>query len=174
MEKVNVVEKKNNDSTGYDFDKDTDLQQFVTFLIGPETYGVDVLRVHEIIGMTDITFIPNSMSFMKGVINLRGNVVPVVDMRKKLGMDEREYDATTVIIIVEVKSISIGMIVDAVSDVLDISVESIQDTPHFSTKIESDYIKNIGRKDDNLIIILNVDRILTSDEIDKISSSELN
>jgi purine-binding chemotaxis protein CheW len=149
-----------------------ELQQFVTFSIGSEIYGVDVLNVHEIIGITDITYVPNSLPFMKGVINLRGNVVPVVDLRIKFRMEEREYDQTTVIIIVEVKHRSIGMIVDAVSDVIDISVTSIQDTPHFSASIETDYIKNIGRKDDQLVIILEVDKILTMEELETIKKKE--
>ncbi|MBN1531999.1 MAG: purine-binding chemotaxis protein CheW [Spirochaetes bacterium] len=149
-----------------------ELQQFVTFTIGSEIYGVDVLKVQEIIGITEITYVPNSLPFMKGVINLRGNVVPVVDLRIKFRMEEREYDATTVIIIVEVKSRSIGMIVDAVSDVIDIAVTSIHDTPHFSASIETDYIRNIGRKDDLLVIILNVDKILTAEEMETIRKKE--
>ena len=148
-----------------------DLQQFVTFNISSELYGVDVLKVHEIIGMTEITHVPNSLSFMKGVINLRGNVVPVVDLRIKFKMEKREYDQHTVIIIVEVMNRSIGMIVDAVSDVLDIAVSGIQDTPHFSANIETDYIMSIGRKEEQLVIILDVDKILTSDELEILDSS---
>jgi purine-binding chemotaxis protein CheW len=153
-------------------DEREELQQFVTFTIGSEVYGVDVLKVQEIIGITEITYVPNSLPFMKGVINLRGSVVPVVDLRIKFRMQERQYDATTVIIIVEVKSRSIGMIVDAVSDVIDIAVTSIHDTPHFSTSIETDYIKNIGRKDDQLVIILNVDKILTVEEMESVKKKE--
>ncbi|HNU92842.1 MAG TPA: chemotaxis protein CheW [Spirochaetota bacterium] len=139
--------------------------QFVTFVIGEETYGVEVLRVQEIIGMTRITHVPNAMSFMKGVINLRGSVVPVVDMRIKFGMAERDYDAFTVIIIVEVRGRMIGMIVDSVSDVVNIPVRSIQDTPHFSAKIETDFIMGIGQVEEKLVIILDVDRIMSSEEM---------
>jgi purine-binding chemotaxis protein CheW len=119
-------------------------EQYVTFVIDEETYGIEVLRVQEIIGMTVITHVPNSMAFMKGVINLRGSVVPVVDMRIKFNMKERGYDNFTVIIIVEVKERMIGMIVDAVSDVVGLPLNSIQDTPHFSTKIETDYHARCG------------------------------
>ena len=141
-------------------------EQFVTFLIGDETYGVEVLRVQEIIGMTTITHVPNSLTFMKGVINLRGSVVPVVDMRLKFELGEKEYDSFTVIIIVEVNGRMIGMIVDSVSDVVSIPVQKIQDTPHFTAKIETDYIKSIGQQtDESLVIILDVDRILTDDEL---------
>lgn len=143
----------------------SDENQFVTFSIGEETYGVEVLRVQEIIGMTQITHVPNAVSFMKGVINLRGAVVPVVDMRIKFGMSERGYDSFTVIIIVEVKGRLVGMIVDTVSDVANIPIESIQDTPHFTAKIETDFIKGIGQLENRLVIILDVERIMTADEI---------
>ena len=139
--------------------------QYVTFVIGEETYGVEVLKVQEIIGMTQITHVPNAMSFMKGVINLRGSVVPVVDMRIKFTMSEREYDAFTVIIIVEVRGRMIGMIVDSVSDVVSIPVKGIQDTPHFSAKIETDFIMGIGQIEEKLVIILAVDRIMSSEEM---------
>lgn len=140
-------------------------RQFVSFLIGNETYGVSVLKVQEIIGMTVITHVPNTFHYMKGVINLRGSVVPVIDMRIKFSMQEREYDAFTVIIIVEVKERLVGMIVDSVSDVLNIPLSSIQDTPHFTSKIDSDFIEGIGQTDGALLIILNVDRILSIDEL---------
>lgn len=145
-----------------------DDRQHVTFVIGAETYGVEVLNVQEIIGMTQITHVPNTMNFMKGVINLRGSVVPVIDMRLKFTMEERSYDVFTVIIIVEVKKRMIGMIVDAVSDVVSIPVKTIQDTPHFSSKIETDFIKGIGQVEEKLVIILDVDRILTTEQIDEI------
>lgn len=160
-----------NEIKGKEKKKDADieeLEQYVTFMIGSETYGIEVLQVREIIGMTDITYVPNSMDFMKGVINLRGTVVPVVDMRKKFRMDERKYDIFTVILIVEIKGTFIGMIVDSVSDVIGLSSESIQDTPHFSANIETDYIKCIGKSDEDLVIILDADRILTTEELNRI------
>ncbi len=140
-------------------------KQYVTFLIGEETYGVSVLKVQEIIGMTQITHVPNTLFYMRGVINLRGAVVPVIDMRLKFNMAEKDYDNFTVIIIVEVKDRLVGMIIDAVSDVLSIPIKGIQDTPHFSAKIETDFIEGIGQKEDQLIIILDVERILSSDEL---------
>ncbi len=146
--------------------------QHVTFLIGEETYGLGVERVKEIIGMTDITHVPNTAYFMEGVINLRGTVVPVVDMRKKFKMETRKYDTYTVIIIVEVKDRLIGMIVDSVSDVVNIPVSTIQATPHFTVKIETDFIQGIGQIDNNLIIILDVDMILSEEEIRDIDTIE--
>ncbi len=149
-------------------------QQFVTFLIDNETYGIRVGKVKEIIGMTDITRVPNTAYFMEGVINLRGTVVPVVDMRKKFEMEKKEYDANTVIIIVEVADRLIGMIVDSVSDVLNIPINTIQTTPNFTVKIETDFINGICQVHDNLIIILDSDKILSAEEIktvDKVKNS---
>ncbi|MCP4133595.1 MAG: purine-binding chemotaxis protein CheW [bacterium] len=147
-------------------------KQYVTFVIGEETYGVSVLKVQEIIGQTPITHVPNTLPFMKGVINLRGSVVPVLDMRSKFHMAEKEYDSTTVIIIVEVKDRLVGMIVDSVADVLNIPIKSIQDTPHFSAKIETDFIDGIGQVDESLVIILDVERILTTEEFDIIEKEK--
>jgi len=150
---------------GIDGDKSANASQFVTFSIGEEYYGVTAMKVHEIIGMTKITPVPNSMGYMKGVINLRGSVVPVVDMRLKFKMAEKEFGDQTIIIIVEIKQRLFGMIVDSVSDVIGISDDSIQDTPHFSTQIETDFISGIADKSDHLIIMLDVDKILTDHEI---------
>jgi purine-binding chemotaxis protein CheW len=150
----------------------SDDRQFVTFIIGEENYGVEVLKVQEIIGMTQIIHVPNSAEFMKGVINLRGAVVPVVDMRRRFKMEEREYDMFTVIIIVEVKNRMVGMIVDSVSDVVDISESTIQDTPHFTAKIETDFIKGIGQVESKLVIILDIDKILSTADMEKMAQEE--
>lgn len=144
--------------------------QCVTFMIGDETYGVDVLKVHEIIGMTRITPIPNMEKFMRGVINLRGSVVPVVDMRTRFSISQKEYDKFTVIIIAEVHEKLVGMIVDSVADVVMLPSGSIQDTPNFSSRIDAEFIKGIGRVDDTLMILLEVDRILSVDELEKLKS----
>jgi purine-binding chemotaxis protein CheW len=155
------MEKKDQVQT----DVKNELGQYVTFTIAEEIYGVEVLKVQEIIGMTTVTHVPNSPSFMKGVINLRGAVVPVVDMRLKFGIQEKDYDAFTVVIIVEVRERLIGMIVDSVSDVAGIPLNSIQETPHFNAAVDTDFIKGIGQLDSKLVIILDVDRILTAEEV---------
>lgn len=144
---------------------DIHLNQYVTFGIGDEVYGVPVMKVQEITGMTEITRIPDSAEFMKGMINLRGRVVPVIDMRLKFKMSEKKYDDFTVIIIIEVNDNLIGMIVDTVSDVAGIPDDSIQDTGDFSTTISTEYITGIANVDDQLIIILDSNRILNSEEI---------
>ena len=149
-EEINVTEEEN---------------QFVTFNIAKELYGVSVLKVQEIIGMTRITYVPNALNYLKGVINLRGAVVPMIDMRLKFNIEEKEYDNFTVIIIVEVKDRLIGMIIDSVQDVLSIPVTVIQEVPHFSSKIETDFIESIGQKGDELIIILDVERVISIEEL---------
>lgn len=142
-------------------------REFVSFIINEEIFGVDVLQVHEIIGMTDVTPVPNSISYMKGVINMRGNVVPVVDMRQKFGLPEIDYTQITVIIIVEVKGMFIGMIVDTVSDVVNLPLSRIHESHKFNTQIESEFIQAIGQTDEDLIIILNVEKILDIENFEK-------
>ena len=146
--------------------------QYVTFVIANESYGVPVLKVQEIIGMTDIVPVPNSEEFIKGVINLRGSVVPVVDMRKRFRLEEREYDMFTVIIIVEVKGLLVGMIVDSVSDVADIPSGDIQQTPHLTSKIDREFISGIGHINEKLTIILDIDRIFSAEEIRTLEQEE--
>lgn len=138
-------------------------EEFVSFILGDELFGVNVLKVHEIIGVTEITPVPNTMQYMKGVINMRGNVVPVVDLRSKFNLEEIPYTEITVIIIVELKNRFIGMIVDTVSDVVDIKESDIHESHEFNTEIETEFIQAIGQFDENLIIILDVDKILEMD-----------
>lgn len=137
-----------------------DKEQFVTFIIGTERYGVDILKVRDIIDVPEITRVPKSPQFIKGVINLRGTIVAVADMRLKFKLEEIPYTAQTVIIVVEVGGRFIGMIVDSVSDVADIEVSSIHESPHFTSNINDDFIKGVGRMDDELIVILDVEKIL--------------
>ena len=146
----------------------TESSQYLTFKLDQELYAVDIAKVREVLEFTAVTKVPRTPDFMRGVINLRGTVVPVVDMRIKFRMEERAYEVNTVILIVEVRGINIGMIVDAVSDVVEIPIKGIQDTPHFSAKIETDFISGIGNRDDQLVIILDVDRILSQDEVESI------
>lgn len=148
-------------------------EQFVTFMIADEMYGVPVLKVQEIIGMTRITAVPNSLLFMRGVIDLRGDIVPVIDMRLKFSMEESLYSNFTVIIIVEVKEQLVGMIVDSVSDVLSLPVSTIQDTPQFNTRINTSYISGMSRMDNSLIIVLDVDKILSVDELEQIDADSM-
>jgi len=145
--------------------------QFVTFTLGDEEYGIAILKVQEIIGYPGFTKIPNMPSFVKGVINLRGSVVPVIDLRLKFAMQEREYDTYTVIAILEVKEKVIGVIVDAVSDVITLKEDGMQPTPDFSSGVKVEFISGMGRKGDTLIILLDIDRVLSEGEIGMLSAA---
>ncbi len=147
-------------------------QQYVTFLINDETYGIEVLKVKEIVGMTNITSVPNAAHYMKGVINLRGIVVPVIDLRLKFNLEEREYDSFTVILILEHKESLVGVIVDSVSDVISASAQ-LQEVPNFHVSINKEIIKGVLNKEDNLIIILNPEIMLTAKDIEVLSDLDM-
>lgn len=143
-------------------------EQYVTFLINNETYGIEVLRVKEIVGMTTITTVPNSEKYLKGVINLRGIVVPVIDLRLKFSLPEKEYDSFTVILIIEHKDSLVGVIVDSVSDVIS-APGQLQDVPNFNVSLDRDVIKGVLNKENNLIIILNPDIMLSIKDMEALS-----
>lgn len=158
MTKENKEVKENNIS-----------REYVTIQIDREMFGIDVMRVREIIGVTDITHVPNTLPFMKGVIDLRGIVVPLVDMRIKFGLEERSFDKRTVFVIVETMGEFVGMIVDSVSDVVNIPDSSIQVSGHLNMNVDSRFIRGISRHDDKMVIVLDIDRILTGDELNSIT-----
>ena len=143
-------------------------RQYVTFAIGDEMYGVDVIKAQEVLNLADITRIPNTMNFMKGVIDLRGRIVPLIDMRIKFNIPEKPYDQKTVIIIAEIRGLLCGLIVDSVSDVVSMALDDIEDTPHFSAEVDRDSVIGIGRCGNRLVIVLDADRLLTEDEIHQI------
>ena len=140
-----------------------DILQYVTFSIGDETYGVAVGRVQSINEMTEITHVPKAMAFIKGVINLRGAVVPVIDMRRKFNLPPREYDSFTVILIVEVKGKLIGMIADSVSDVVSFNTSDIKTEINFSARVDTGAIEGIGMSGESLTILLDVDSFLNNE-----------
>ncbi len=142
-----------------------DEHQYITFDLMNECYGIQVLEVQEIVGMQKITHVPHSMPFMKGVINLRGVVVPLVDLRIKFGLPGKEYDKINVIMVVQSRGKLIGVIVDAVSDVVSLQADAIQDTVHFSVNIDTDYIRGIADHGGKLIIVLDVEKIFTAEEL---------
>lgn len=146
-------------------------EQYVTFLINNETYGIEVLKVKEIVGMTNITPVPNSEKYLKGVINLRGIVVPVIDLRLKFNIPEKEYDAFTVILILEHRDSLVGVIVDSVSDVIT-APGLLQEVPNFHVSIQRDVLKGVLNKDDSLIIVLNSDIMLTAKDLEVLSEMD--
>ncbi|MGZ8365249.1 MAG: chemotaxis protein CheW [Nitrospira sp.] len=142
-----------------------DGSQFLTFQLGEELYGVDILRVQEIKGYTTVTKIPNTPSHIKGVLNLRGTIVPIIELRTKFGMPTIEYTMFTVIVVVVVQEKIMGLIVDAVSDVLDIVKNDIQPPPKFGAKIDVSFLNGIGKSGDKLVALLNMDQLLSDGEV---------
>jgi len=143
----------------------TDGSQFLTFQLGEELYGVDILRVQEIKGYTAVTKIPNTPPHIKGVLNLRGTIVPIVELRTKFGMETIDYTMFTVIVVVVVREKIMGLVVDAVSDVLNIDKKEIQPAPQFGAKVDVSFLNGIGKSGDKLIALLDMDRLLSDDDL---------
>ena len=143
----------------------TDGSQFLTFNLGDELYGVDILRVQEIKGYTAVTKIPNTPSHIKGVLNLRGTIVPIIELRTKFGMPTIDYTAFTVIIVVVVRDKVMGLVVDSVSDVLNIDKKDIQPSPQFGAQVDVSFLNGIGKSGDKLVALLDMDRLLLDDEV---------
>jgi len=138
-------------------------RQLVVFSLLNENYGIDIYKVQEIIQYRDITYVPKSPPFVKGVINLRGRIIPVIDLKERFGLPEKEVTPDTRIIVVEISSQTIGLIVDSETEVLRIPNTNIEPPPPVTT-IEADFIEGVGKLDERLIIILDIDRILTKEE----------
>lgn len=138
--------------------------KFLSFFLKQEEYGIEILKVQEIIGLLPITRVPRTPEYMRGVINLRGKIIPVTELRSKFGMEEREETAETCIIVVETSGLEIGVIVDKVSEVLDISAAEIEDVPSFGTEVSTDYLLGIGNTNGRVRLLLDIDRILTVKE----------
>lgn len=151
---------------------DADSNQYLTFTLGDEEYGVDILKVQEIKGYSVTTRVPRSPEFVKGVLNLRGTIVPVIDLRMRFGLDQREYDQFTVIIVVVVQGRAMGLIVDAVSDVLNLAQSEIIEVPEFSNRIDTKFISGMGRAGEKLIILLDVEKLLSMDEFHAVEAAQ--
>ena len=137
-------------------------QEFLTFTLGEEEYGVDILKVQEIRGYDTVTRIPDTPDFVKGVINLRGTIVPVIDLRLKLRLDEARYDAFTVMIVLNVEDRVVGIVVDSVSDVIPLNADQIRPTPEFGAAVDTRFISGIGTQDDRMLILLDIETLLDS------------
>ncbi|MGD8778035.1 MAG: chemotaxis protein CheW [Ignavibacteria bacterium] len=142
----------------------TDLLQLVSFKIGVEEFGVNILEVHEINRIMEITQVPNSPDYVEGIVNLRGKIIPVISLRKRLNIEKKEYDNKTRIIVVELKEKVIGFIVDEVNEVLRISKDITEPPPDMVAGINSDFITAVGKLDDRLLILLDLEKILTTEE----------
>jgi purine-binding chemotaxis protein CheW len=139
--------------------------EFLTFRLGSEEYGIDILKVQEIRGYDAITQIANAPKFIKGVVNLRGIIVPIVDMRIKFELGTVEYDEFTVVIILNVASRVMGVVVDGVSDVITLAADQMRPTPEFGSAIDTDYIKGLGTVDERMLILLDIEKLMGSAEM---------
>jgi len=143
--------------------------KYLTFTLAGEEYGIGILKIKEIIGMMPITSVPRTPRFVKGVINLRGKVIPVVDLRLRFGMEEIEYTERTCIVVVEIAggsgTVLMGIVVDSVSEVLNIKGNDIEDTPSFGAKLNTDYILGMAKMEGGVKILLDIDQVLSTEEM---------
>lgn len=151
-------------------EEDTQKGKFLTFSLGNEYYGIDIMYVTEIVGIQPITVVPELPDFIKGIINLRGKIIPVMDARLKFKKGPKEYNDRTCIIVIDVLEISIGIIVDAVAEVLNISDENIVPPPNLNTGGRK-YIKSVGKSNENVTLILDCEKLLNENEIDELKSA---
>jgi purine-binding chemotaxis protein CheW len=147
--------------------------KYLTFSLAVEEYGIGILKIKEIIGMMPITSVPQTPDFVKGVVNLRGKVIPVVDLRLRFGMASIDYDERTCIIVVEIgrrdMNVVIGIVVDSVSEVLNIKGEDIEDTPTFGTALDTDYILGMAKIEGKVKILLDIDEVLGADDLESLA-----
>lgn len=144
-------------------------EQYLTFIMATEEYGVDILRVQEIRGWDSVTPIPNTPPYIKGVINLRGTIVPIIDLRERFGLKTANYDATTVVIVLKVlndeKERIMGIVVDAVSDVYNVNASQMKAPPDFGSVISIDFVKGLVTVNEKMLIILNIDKLLNAGDL---------
>ena len=145
-------------------EKTEEIRQFISFSVGEEEYGLELLRVKEVIRVREITWLPKAPSFVKGIINLRGDVIPIIDLRDKFGLDPREDTAQTRVIVVELEGRLTGLVVDSASQVVRIPGDQVDPPPAVPGSFSQELITGVGKLEDSLIILLNPDAILTADE----------
>ncbi|MGE8225243.1 MAG: chemotaxis protein CheW [Stenotrophomonas sp.] len=151
---------------------DTTGGEYLSFTLGNEHYGVDILKVQEIRGYDAVTRVPDAPDYIKGVINLRGTIVPVIDLRLKLRLDEARYDAFTVMIVLNVEDRVVGIVVDSVSDVIPLNAEQIRPTPEFGAAVDTRFISGIGTQDDRMLILLDIETLLDTADLGQPSVAE--
>ena len=149
--------------------------KYLTFALGPEEYGLEILKVREIMGIMEITAVPQTPHHVKGVINLRGKVIPVIDLRAKFGMETTETTEQTCIIVVEItqqgQGFNTGIVVDRVQEVLDIAGEDIEDTPQFGSNVATDFILGMGKIGESVKILLDINKVLDADDLSSFGGS---
>ena len=143
--------------------------QLVTFSIGEEEFGVDILKVQEIIRTMEITKVPRAQPFVEGVINLRGKVIPIIDLRRRFELASKTHDKHTRIIVIEMDVMIVGFVVDSVSEVLRIPASTVEPPPPVVAGMESEYISGVGKLQDRLLILLDLDKLLSTEEMEKLN-----
>ncbi|WDZ94588.1 chemotaxis protein CheW [Herbaspirillum sp. WKF16] len=151
--------------SGFGEKTDSNGNEFLAFTLGKEEYGIDILKVQEIRGYEAVTRIANSPEFIKGVVNLRGIIVPIVDMRIKFQLGEPTYDQFTVVIILNIGGRVVGMVVDSVSDVITLTQEQIKPAPEMGTTFDSDYLIGLGTLEQRMLILVDIDKLMSSAEM---------
>lgn len=155
--------------------RDEPLGKHLTFRLGAELYGVAILSVREIIALMDITPVPRTPESMRGVINLRGKIIPVIDLRLKFGMSATEETELTCIVVVDLpcggQTIQMGVLVDSVEEVLDIDAEHLEEMPRFGSEVDTDFIRGVGKIEDKVVMLLDVRRILDTGELDAVAQA---
>jgi purine-binding chemotaxis protein CheW len=139
--------------------------KYLTFFLAGEEYGIEILTVHEIIGILPVTRVPRTPAAVRGVINLRGKVIPIVDLRLRFGLDASADTGATCIIVVQVRGVQIGVVVDTVSDVIDIPAEDVQDTPSFGLDVDTGHLLGIARSTGRVRLLLDMDRVLGEEAV---------
>ncbi len=146
--------------------------EYLSFTLGDEHYGVDILKVQEIRGYDAVTRVPDAPDYIKGVINLRGTIVPVIDLRLKLRLDDARYDAFTVMIVLNVDNRVVGIVVDSVSDVIPLAADQIRPTPEFGAAVDTRFISGIGTQDERMLILLDIETLLDTADLGHTASEE--
>ena len=148
----------------------TNTTRNLTFFLGDELYGIGIENVQEIIAMMKITVVPKTPPHIKGVMNLRGNIIPIVDMRTKFGMEYKEPDMYTAIVIVSIGGTSIGFIVDTVEEVMQISDDALMEAPNFGTQIDTSFISKMAQRNEDVIMLLDLDKVFGGNELSSLES----
>jgi purine-binding chemotaxis protein CheW len=149
--------------------------KYLTFQMGKEVYGIEILKVQEIIGMMPVTNVPKTPDFVRGVINLRGKVIPVIELRRKFGMERREDTDRTCIVVVQVAwasgTVTMGLLVDEVSEVLNVTKDQIEAPPSFGSGVDTDFILGMGKVGQKVVMLLDVDKVLADEEIESLEKT---
>lgn len=148
---------------------DTQENKFLTFSLGKESYGIEIRYVTEIIGLQPITEVPELPEYIKGIINLRGKIIPVMDVRLRFKKEPKEYNDRTCVIVVDIRDVSVGLIVDSVSEVITIPEQDIVDPPQMNKGYQNRYIKSIGKVGNDVKLLLDCEKLLASDEVETLS-----